>query len=103
MDCWSLIPSDALLQEIDPEYHLGALTLDPSSGHPAPLLAVLQCCPVSGDLEEPAVRSADIYREPCNFTGCIMLSTQYVAHVVGKKSTYKTNGEVVYREHTQIQ
>ena len=52
------MPSDAPQQEIVLEYPLDAPILVPSSWHPALLQVALQRCPVSEDLEGPAVQLA---------------------------------------------
>jgi len=49
------MPSADPPQEIYHEYPLGAPILDPSLGHLAIPLAVLECCPISGDLAEPSI------------------------------------------------
>lgn len=52
------MPIDAPQQEIVLEYPLDAPILVPSAWHPALLQVALQHCPVSEDLEGPAVQLA---------------------------------------------
>ena len=103
MDCWSLMPSDAPQQETVLEYPLDAPILVPSSQHPALLQVALQRCPVSEDLEGPAVQLVGTYRQTCNFIGFILLSMQYMLHTAGKWLCIRQwKGDTVYHAWTHM-